>query len=69
MIVMSFRTKKDKKHMLRKVKEMQEYVNELIDCLEDADTGREDYEDEEYDYSERDGMSTRMRGGRYNYKH
>ena len=64
MIVMSFRSKKDKKQMLKKAKEMEEYVAELIECLEDADT--EGYEDEDYDYSERGGMATRMRG-RYGY--
>ena len=68
MIVMSFRTKKDKKHMLKKAKEMEEYVTELIECLEDADTTREEYDDEDYDYSEHGGMSTHMRGGRYNYR-
>jgi hypothetical protein len=36
MIILSFRTKKDKTHMLKKAKEMQEYVDELIECLEDA---------------------------------
>lgn len=66
---MSFRTKKDKKHMLKKAKEMEEYVSELIECLEDAETDREEYDDEGYEYSERSGgMSTRMRGGRYNYR-
>ena len=67
MIVMSFRTKKDKKQMLKKVKEMEEYITELIECLEDADTDKEEYDDE-YDYSERSGMGTHMRGGRYNYR-
>ena len=68
MIVMSFRTKKDKEHMLKKAKEMEAYVAELVDCLEDADPS-EEYEDMEY--SERGsrmyrgGMS--MRGGRYGY--
>lgn len=66
---MSFRTKKDKKHMLKKAKEMEEYITELIECLEDADTDREDsYEDDDYEYSERSGMNTRIRGGRYNYR-
>lgn len=68
MVIMSFRTKKDKKHMLKKAREMEEYVTELIECLEDADS-REDYDDEDYEYSERNGgMSTHMRGGRYNYR-
>jgi hypothetical protein len=66
MIVMSFRSKKDKKQMLKKAKEMEEYVTELIECLEDAES-RDEWEDEDYDYSERSGgMTTRMRG-RYGY--
>lgn len=68
MIVMSFRSKKDKKQMLKKAKEMEEYVAELIECLEDADTEKDSYDEEDYDYSERGGMTTRMRGGRYNYR-
>ena len=64
---MSFRSKKDKKHMLKKAKEMEEYVSELIECLEDAESRDEWEDDEDYDYSERSGgMTTRMRG-RYGY--
>jgi len=65
---MSFRSKKDKKQMLKKAKEMEEYVTELIECLEDAESRDEWDGDEDYDYSERGGMTTRMRGGRYNYR-
>lgn len=72
MTVISFRTRKDKKQMLKKAREMEDYVAELIECLEDAETNnREEYDEEDYDYSERGGMSTRMRGGssvRYNYR-
>ncbi len=67
MIVMSFRTKKDKEHMLKKAKEMEAYSAELVDCLEEAIA--EEYDD--YDYSERGGRMYRggmsMRGGRYGY--
>jgi len=52
--------------MLKKAKEMEEYVTELIECLEDAES-RDEY-DEDYEYSERGGMSTSIRGGRYNYR-
>lgn len=52
--------------MLKKAKEMEEYVTELIECLEDAES-RDEWDDEDYDYSERSGgMTTRMRG-RYGY--
>ena len=68
---MSFRSKKDKKQLLKKTREMEDYIAELIECLEDAETNsREEYDDEDYEYSERSGMSARMRGngGRYNYR-
>lgn len=53
--------------MLKKAKEMEEYVTELIECLEDAESRDEWEDDEDYDYSERSGgMTTRMRG-RYGY--
>ena len=68
MIVLSFRTKKDKTHMLKKVKEMQEYVDELVECLEEAES--EEYGEDDY-YNERSGYrgsgSTAMRS-RYGYR-
>ena len=70
MIIMSFRTKKDKEHMLKKAKEMEAYAMELVDCLEDAISHEEE---EEYDYSERNMRNMRnMRGtmgmrSRYEY--
>lgn len=69
MIVLSFRTKKDKDHLLKKAKEMEEYASEIVECLEEARHSY-DYEDEDdYEYSERGyrGGSTSMRG-RYGYR-
>ena len=70
MVVMSFRTKRDKDHLLKKAKEMETYASEIVDCLEEA----KHYEDEmDYDYSERRedmdyrGGSMNMRG-RYGYR-
>lgn len=67
MIVMSFRTKKDKEHLLKKAMEMETYAREIVDCLEEA----KHYDEmEDYDYAERDGMD--YRGGstrsRYSYR-
>ncbi len=67
MIIMSFRSKKDKEHLLKKAKEMEEYTRELVECLEDARHGEYDeYEDDGYMYHERGRMN--MRGGRYGYR-
>ena len=73
MIIMSFRTKKDKEHMLKKAKEMEAYAMELVDCLEEA-ISNEEYEGEN-EYSERNMHAMRaMRNGsmgmrgRYDYR-
>lgn len=67
MIVLSFRTKKDKEHLLKKAKEMEAYAAELVDCLEEAKAHEEEYDD--YDYSERSYRDTAsgMRS-RYGYR-
>ena len=73
MIMISFRTKKDKEHLLEKARKMEDYAAMIVECLESS-------EYEEYD--ERDGMNyrhhddeeemmdmnDRMAGGRYGYR-
>lgn len=71
MIIMSFRSKKDKEHLLKKAKEMEEYTRELVECLEDARHGEyDDYDNEDdYMYQERGRrMSMRNMRGRYGYR-
>lgn len=66
MIMISFRSKKDKERLLTKAKEMEMYASEIVDCLEEARHGSmEDYDDDE-EYAERSSGSMRMRG-RYGY--
>ncbi len=69
MIVLSFRTKKDKEHLLKKAKEMEAYASELVECLEEAKNGYEDEYEDDYEYSERGyrGATSAMRG-RYGYR-
>lgn len=71
MIVLSFKTKKDKEHLLEKARKMEAYVSEIVDCLEEAK--HEGYDEEFYherhhydepEYHERRGVSR----GRYNYR-
>lgn len=53
--------------MLRKAKEMAEYVEDWIDCIEEARHGsREEDEEDDYEYSERGTRNMRMRN-RYGY--
>lgn len=66
MIVLTFRSKKDKEHMLEKAKKLEAYAEDIVECLEEAE--HDEYEDY---YSERrhhDDEEYRMRGGRYGYK-
>lgn len=63
--MISFKSKRDKDKMLRKAKEMAEYVEDWIDCIEEARHGEHSEEDDDYEYSERGGRM--MRRGRYGY--
>ena len=66
MIVLSFRTKRDKEKMLDKARELEIFSRELVDCLEEARHGEhEDWDDEDDIYSERRGRM--MRRSRYGY--
>lgn len=65
--MISFKSKRDKDKMLRKAKEMAEYVEDWIDCIEEARHGsREEDEEDDYEYSERGTRNMRMRN-RYGY--
>lgn len=71
MIILSFKTKKDKEHLLEKAKKMEEYASMIVDCIEES----KDFEDDEYEYSERNyrhhhdepEYDERM-SGRYGYR-
>ena len=67
MVILSFKTKKDKEALLEKAKKMEEYASMIVDCIEESDSeGDYDYQERMYrndypDYNER--MS-----GRYGYR-
>lgn len=66
MIVISFKTKKDKENMLRKVKEIEACTKELMECLEEAQhKDYDEYEEDDY-YPERYSRE-RIPRGRYEY--
>ena len=64
MIMVSFRTKKDKEHLLEKAKKMEEYSSMIVECLEESD-----YMDDERRYrgheDEDDEMTSRYGYRRY----
>lgn len=37
MVMISFRTKKDKEHLLEKARKMEEYSSMIVECLEKSD--------------------------------
>ena len=61
MIMITFKSRKDREHMLKKAKEMKEYVDDYVECLEES------MDEESMDYYERRG-STKMRT-RYDKPH
>lgn len=48
MIVLSFKTKKDKEYLLKQAKKMEEYAAMIVECIEESS----DFEDE-FSYEER----------------
>ena len=51
MIVLSFKSKRDKEHLLEKAKKMEEYASMIVECIEESKD--EDYEYEERAYTDR----------------
>lgn len=67
MVVIEFKNKRDKKHLLEKARKMEEYASMIVDCIEESKAREE--EDEEYD--ERDYRNYRHPeefDSRYNYR-
>lgn len=68
MVVLSFKSKRDKEKLYEKAKKMEEFAADIVECLEESmyDT------DEDYEYSERmykdDMGSSSMRNNRYGYR-
>lgn len=60
--MMSFKTKRDKEKMLEKARKMEEYVADIVDCLEDAveSSSEDDWDERSYRHD--------MMQGRYNYR-
>lgn len=61
MIVFSFRSKRDKEHLLDKAKKMEEYASMIVDCIEESK-----YDDEYEERAYRD--NEREMEGRYGYR-
>lgn len=67
MIMVSFRNKKDKEHLLEKARKMEEYSSMIVECLEESDY-MNDYEERNYRNHEDDEMMNSRMDGRYSYR-
>lgn len=66
MMIVRFRSSEDHEDLLKKVKRMKKFTEEIEDCLEDAMEEGPEYRGGSYrkeDYEDYD-----MRGGRYGYR-
>lgn len=69
MVILSFRSKKDKEHLLEKAKKMEEYAAMIVDCIEESKYDDEYYEERRYRSREDDEMeNTDRMQGRYGYR-
>ena len=64
MIMVSFRSKKDKEHLLEKARKMEEYSSMIVECLEESDY----MDDYEKNYRGHEEDEDEMRGSRYGYR-
>lgn len=68
MIVLSFKTKKDKEHLLEKARKMEEYASMIVDCIEDSKEMEEEYDYSERSYRHEEPEYEERMGGRYGYR-
>ena len=66
-MIIRFRSSEDHEDLLKKVKKMKKFTQEIEDCLEDA------MYDDDLDFREEDGHhsdweDSEMKRGRYNYR-
>ena len=61
MIMISFKNKESKEHLLDKAKKLEAFAAEMVDCIEDSEDNTQD------EYSERMYRHSSM-SGRYGYR-
>ena len=66
MVIMSFKSKRDKEHLLEKAKKMEEYASMIVDCIEDSKEDDEEYYERGYRHHE--VPEYEERSGRYGYR-
>jgi hypothetical protein len=68
MVILSFKSKRDKEHLLEKARKMEEYASMIVECIEDSKAYEDDYDERSYrGEEEMMDMNDRMMG-RYGYR-
>lgn len=52
MVMVSFRSKEDKKHLLEKAKKMEEYASMIVECIEESEYDERNYRHDDEDDEE-----------------
>ena len=68
MIILFFKTKKDKEHLLEKARKMEEYAAMIVDCIEESRDSESDYEYSEKAYRHEEPEYEERMSGRYGYR-
>lgn len=66
MVVVEFKSKRDKEHLLEKARKMEEYASMIVDCIEES-KAREEEDERSYRHPEYDDEYEERRG-RYSYR-
>lgn len=68
MIILSFKTKKDKEHLLEKAKKMEEYASMIVDCIEESKEYEDEYSERAYRHGYEEPEYNERFSGRYGYR-
>lgn len=69
MVLVRFKSEEDHEYLLKKVKKMKKFAEELEDCLEEAiEEGEADFRGGRYRDEDDYEDEPRMKGGRYGYR-
>lgn len=68
MIILSFKTKKDKEHLLEKARKMEEYASMIVDCIEESKEYEDEYSEKAYRHEHDDHDYDGEFHGRYGYR-
>lgn len=67
MVVVEFKNKRDREHLLEKARKMEEYASMIVECIEESKAREEEYDERSYRHPEYDDEYDERRS-RYSYK-